>query len=419
MMKDNVKKIICIVLALLLALSILISVFAQEEEYQWQSDLSYYRQFEGQDISINVYNWGEYLSDGSDGLMDVNKEFQKLTGIKVYYSTYATNEELYSKLKSGNANYDIIIPSDYMIGRFISEKMIKEIDTGALPNFSNIDSAFVNPFYDPSNGYSVPFTWGVVGIIYNKDMVYEDEITSWDILWDERYMGNILMFANSRDAFGIAQKKLLYSMNTTDKDELKDCLEELKKQKPLVQAYVMDEIFDKMINGEAALAPYYAGDAVGMIEQNPSLDFAVPQEGTNIFVDALCIPVSSRQSEAAMLYINFLLEPEVGVANAEFIGYASPNSEAKNLLDEEITSNPIAYPGEEVIENAEYFLELPRETSLFMDSLWTELLSTDEEYNRWFVPVFLVLAIGFMVTMNILRALKKQGKRYYHINGKR
>lgn len=390
---------------------------AEDEEVAELGDLytdeDYYTRFQNDRISINVYNWGEYLSDGGDGTLNINAEFRDLTGINVNYSTYATNEELYSKLKGGAASYDVIIPSDYMIGRMISEDMLEPLDLDNIPNFELTDEDFLNPIYDEANRYSVPYMWGITGIIYNTNRVNEP-VDSWDILWDEAYAGQILMFSNPRDAFAIAQKTLGYSMNSTDPYELQRSLDKLKAQKPLVQAYVMDEIFDKMLGGEATLAPYYAGDAVTMIDQNPELAFAAPKEGVNIFVDAACIPKGSRQKQAAEMYINFLCEPEVSAANADYIGYATPNSEALDLLDEEVTSDPVAYPDEEIIEGAEYFNELPRETSLLMDRLWTELLTDDESYSRLLVPIFLLVAVALIVAINVYRmTIRKKKQKYY------
>lgn len=374
---------------------------------------SYYTRFAGQEQSINVFNWGEYISDGSDDMMNINREFQDLTGIRVFYSTFATNEELYSKLRSGGAAYDVIIPSDYMVGKMITEDMLAPLQMENIPNFQFIDDKFKYPLYDKENRFSVPYTWGYVGIIYNKDMVFEEEITSWDILWDERYLGQILMFSNPRDAFAIAQARLGYSLNTTDPAELRACLEELKVQKPLVQAYVMDEIFDKMLGGEAALAPYYAGDALTMIDENETLGFALPKETTNLFVDAACIPKGSDKQELAEMYINFLCEPEVSAANSEYIGYATPNTAALELIDEDFANNPVAYPPESALNNTEYFGELPRDASLLMDQLWTELLSSDETYSRMLVPLFLVLAVVASLLLNVYRKVSKKKQKNY------
>jgi len=385
-----------------------------DDEPGYMSPPGYYERFMGRNISINVYNWGEYISDGSDGVMDVNKEFTNLTGIKINYTNYATNEELYSKLRSGYSSYDVIIPSDYMIGRLINEGMLLPLDFENIPNIEFIDGRFLAPAYDPGAKYSAPYTWGYVGIIYNKAMVFdEEEVGTWNIFWDEKYLGKMLMFSNSRDAFAIAQMRLGYSVNTTDERELYDCFNQLKLQKPFIQAYVMDEIFDKMLGGEAAIAPYYAGDALMMMAENEDLDFAVPEEGTNLFVDAMCIPFGSGQKEAAEMYVNFMLEPAVAAANSEYIGYATPNYAALELLDEDFRNNPIAYPEISGLKKTENFLPLPQEASRLMDRLWTELLSEDDTYNRMLMPVLLFGAALFSVGLNVYRV---RSRRRAHIN---
>ena len=375
-------------------------------------DLEYYTKFQGQNITLNVYNWGEYISDGSDDSLDVNKAFEELTGIKVNYTTFDTNESLYAKLRSGGASYDIIIPSDYMIGKMIQEDMLEKLDFDLIPNFKYIGESYINPSYDPTNEYSVPYTWGTVGIIYNTNLVTEP-VTSWDILWDEQYAGDILMFGNSRDAFGIALKKLGYSLNTEDPDQLQEAADLLKEQKPLVQAYVMDQIYDKMLGGEAALAPYYAGDALTMIADNPDLAFAVPEEGTNRFIDAICIPKGAKNIEAAHMYINFLCEPEVGAANIEYIGYSTPNTASYELLDEEVANDPISYPPEEILEKTEPFNNLSEETNLLLESLWTEVLTDDQQYNTWAMPLFLAAGILFSIGLNVLRRIRKKKEQLY------
>ena len=369
-------------------------------------DESYYSRFKGQDVSINVYNWGEYISDGSDDTMDVNAEFEELTGITVNYSTFATNEELYAKLKSGGADYDIIIPSDYMISRMIQEGMLLPLDFENIPAVENIFPQYLDTNYDPEGAYSVPYTWGTVGIIYNTAMV-DEVVDSWQILWDDKYTNNVLMFSNPRDAFGITLKKLGYSLNSTDELELRVAAEELKMQKPIVQAYVMDEIFDKMQGGEAALAPYYAGDALTMIDANPDLAFATPKEGTNIFYDAMCIPYSCQQKEAAEMYINFMCEAEVAAANIEYIGYSTPNQAAFELLDEEIRTNPISYPDDELLVNTEEYVALPGETNLLMDSLWTEILTTDDQFLTWLMPVMLIAGCVASVVKIVARKRRR------------
>ena len=357
------KRLAAFFAALMLLLCTAPPVFAEEEEAPAPST----------GVTINVYNWGEYISNGVDGSLDVNAEFTRRTGIEVNYTTFDTNESLYSKLAGGGANYDVIIPSDYMVSKLISEDMLEKLDFNNIPNFQYIDEEYRNPNYDPENEYSVPYTWGVVGIFYNKNYVHET-VDSWEILWDEKYSGKILMFDNPRDTFGIAQKLLGFSFNSTDSSEWEQAAMLLKQQKPLVQAYVMDQIFDKMESGEAWLAPYYAGDAAILVEDNPDIGFAIPtKEGTNFFVDAMCIPKGAKHKAEAEAYINFLCDPEIAAANMDYIGYSTPETAAKELLDEEIVNNPIYYPPEEIIEKSEIFINLPEETNLLLDVLWAEV----------------------------------------------
>ena len=339
-------------------------------------DEDYYKQFYGDGVSINVYNWGEYISDGSDSeYPDINREFELLTGIKVNYTTYSTNEELYAKLKGNEGTYDIIIPSDYMIARMINEGMLEKINYDNIPNIKYIGEAYRSKNYDPENEYSVPYTWGTVGIIYNKDMVEEKDF-GWEILWDKKYADNILMFDNPRDAFAISQNMLGYSMNTENIDELEAAAEKLKEQKPLVQAYVMDEIFDKMGAGSAALAPYYAGDAKTLMDEFDFLGFKVPESGTNSFYDAVCIPKGAKNKEAAEMYINFLCEPEVAYHNINYIGYSTPNIAAYEMLDDEVKNDGFSYPDVEYLENnTEVFKNLSDEVNRKMQELWVEMKS--------------------------------------------
>ena len=377
------------------------------------TDLAVYEQFKGQGLSINVYNWGEYISDGSDDSMDINKEFERLTGVKVNYLLFASNEELYAKLKSGGSAYDVIIPSDYMISRLSQEGLLQELNYDNIPNMANVDPQYVALEYDPQTQYSVPYTWGVVGIIYNTELVDPaDNMATWDVLWNEKYLGEILMFSNSRDAFGIAQKKLGYSFNSTNNAELEEAAELLTEQKSLVQAYVMDEIFDKMGGGEAAIAPYYAGDAIVMMDDNPALAFAIPEEGTNLFVDAMCVPTCAQNKAAAELYINFLCETQVGMANFEYIGYASPLTTVFNELDEETRGNPVQFPPSSVLQKAEVFQNLPDAQNKLMDALWTSVLSSETGENKWFIPIFIVVALALSIGINIFRRQRRKRNMY-------
>lgn len=388
----------------------------EEEEITAQTltvdDIEYYTRFKGKGLSINVYNWGEYISTGADeGTLDVNEEFTKLTGIEVNYTNYATNEELYAKLKSGGADYDIIIPSDYMISKMINEGLIQKLDFENIPNFSYIMDNFRNQAYDPQNEYSVPYTWGTVGIIYDETMIDipEDEI-DWNLLWDETYADQILMFDNPRDAFAIAEIYNGHSINTENFDELTAAANKLKEQKSIVQGYVMDEIFDKMGAGDALIAPYYAGDALTIMEENDSLNFVIPQSGTNLFIDAMCIPTSAKQKEAAEMYINFMCEPDIAYANIDYICYSTPHTAAFEMLDDEVKNNPISYPDEEFIANkTTVFVNLSDEASRKMQDLWTEMKSAeDSASNTLFVPIFLVVCIGIIIFVLVRRHIKNK-----------
>lgn len=315
---------------------------------------------------VNVYNWGEYIDET---LLD---EFTQQTGIKVNYTTYSDNESLYSMLSSGTADYDVIIPSDYMISRLISEGMLEKLDFDNIPNYSYIDDAYKGLEYDPDNEYSVAYTWGTVGIIYNTTMLdYVPD--SWSVLWDENLSGQILMFDNSRDALGIALKYLGYSQNTTDEAQIKEAVDLLIEQRPLVQSYVMDQIFDKLEGGEAAVGPYYAGDAITMIAENPDLAFVTPKEGTNLFVDAMCVPKGAANKANAEAFINFMCDPENMAKNIEFIGYSSPSSAARELLSDDLKDSEIAYPDTSLLANDDVFINLPQATLDLYDSEWVRL----------------------------------------------
>ena len=387
----------------------------EEETYQQTltiSDPDYYTRFKGKGLSINVYNWGEYISTGADeGTLDVNAEFEKLTGIKVNYTNFATNEELYAKLKGGGAAYDVIIPSDYMISKMIDEDMIQPLDFENIPNFEYIMENFRNQDYDPENAYSVPYTWGTVGIIYDTTMVdIPPEEIDWDLLWNEDYADQILMFDNPRDAFAIAEIMEGFSLNTEDFDELEQAAMKLRRQKKIVQGYVMDEVFDKMGAGDALIAPYYAGDALTIMEDNEDLDFVVPKSGTNLFIDAMCIPTTARQKEAAEMYINFMCEPDIAYSNIDFICYSTPHKAAYEMLDEEVRNSHVSYPDQEFIgANTSVFVNLSNEANQKMQDLWTEMKSAeDENTNKWIAPIFLVFCILLMIFVLIRRYIKNK-----------
>lgn len=331
----------------------------------------YTHEYEG--TTLNVFNWGVYLSDGSEGSFDVNAAFEELTGIKVNYMNYESNEAMYTKLKSGAVSYDIVIPSDYMIERLINEGLLQKLDMPRLTNYDLIDSQYKNLYFDPNNEYSVPYSVGMVGLIYNTTMV-EGEIDSWSVMWDEKYADNILTFNNPRDAFAIAQFLLGYDINSTDLTTWDAAAAKLKEQNDLIQGRVMDEVFGKMEAENAAIAPYYAGDYLTMVENNPDLAFVYPKEGTNIFVDSVCIPSNAQNYDAAMMYINFLMEPEIALANAEYICYASPNTAVVSNSEYSFYGDEILYPSADNMPDTEYFHDLDPSIRSYYEKLWEEIL---------------------------------------------
>lgn len=388
------KKIFCFLLVSLFVMQ------ASAKDYLEYSE-EYVHPLTGE--SINVYNWGEYISDGSEGSLDLNAEFTRITGIKVNYTNYASNEDMYAKLKSGGANYDVIIPSDYMVQRLINEDMLQKIDFSNIPNYKYIDEKYKGLPYDETNEYSVPYTVGMVGLIYNKAMVERmglEPPTGWSSMWDNRYSGSILMFNNPRDAFAISQAVLGIDFNTVNPDDWQAAYNKLLEQKPFIQSYVMDEIFNKMENNEAVLAPYYVGDFLSMKDNNDDLEFVYPEEGVNYFVDAMCIPKSAKNKTAAEMYINFVLDPEIALQNAEYIYYASPHTEVVNNPEYSLYQNEYIYPDYEI--KTQIFTDLPKETLQTMTDLWDDLKVDGYDYTFYYVCfiAFLVLIIGLTIYRN-------------------
>lgn len=315
--------------------------------------------------TLYVYNWGDYMDES------IIAEFEKETGIKVVYDTFATNEDMYVKIKSGGSSYDLIFPSDYMITRMRDEGMLEKINLANVPNFKYIDDRFKGQDYDPNNEYSIPYIWGTVGILYNTTMV-DDPVDSWDILWNPKYSKQILMLDSQRDAIGVALIKLGYSLNSTDPKQISEAGELLKQQKPLVLAYALDEIKDKMVSGEAALALVWSGDAIYAMQSNPDLDYAIPKEGTNLWFDGMAIPKGAKNKAAAEKFIDFLCRTEIAFRNADYTGYATPHVEARELLDPEIRNNKAAYPDDEDLVNVEVFVSLGEVLKEY-DRVWTEV----------------------------------------------
>ena len=327
---------------------------------------------------VNVCSWGEYIDE------NLIYQFEEETGIKVNYQTAESNEALYSLLKTGAGDYDVIVPSDYMIARLIDEDMLAELNYDNIPNYEKIDDRYKGLSFDPENKYTVPYTWGTLGIIYNTTMV-DEPITSWDAMFDEKYAGNVLMIRNSRDALAAALLDLGYDLNTTDEAQIREAYELLAdaKSKGVYQAFVMDEVFQKMEGGNAAIAMYYAGDYLTMLENNPDLAYVVPEEGSNWFVDAMCVLKNAQHKEEAEAWINFIASTESNLANMDYIWYASPNAEALESYPayyEETYGEPLdmglyeimAAPSE-VLDRCTLYENLPSETLTLYNDLWTEL----------------------------------------------
>ena len=314
---------------------------------------------------INVYNWGDYIDPS------VIKDFQEEFNVKVNYNTFTTNEDMYVSIKKGGTSYDVAFPSDYMIERMIHEDMLEKINKDNVPNLNNIEDRFLDLEFDPHNDYSVPYMWGTVGIIYNKTMV-DDVVDSWDILWNEKYDGQILMLDSQRDSMAIALKKLGYSMNSRGEKELEKAKEELIKQKPLVYAYVGDEVKDLMVGKEAAIAVVWSGDAVAMIRNNSDLEYVIPKEGTNLWFDNMVIPKNAKNKEMAEKFINFMQRPEIAAKNTDYVGYSTANYKAKELLPKDITNSKVAYPIDKEIENTEIFKD-PKDIIKLYDDIWLEI----------------------------------------------
>ncbi len=381
----------------------------------------------GDEIVLNVYNWGEYISDGSEGSLDVNKMFEeyckeKGLNVRVNYTTFDSNESMYNKLKSGAVSYDIVVPSDYMIERMVKEDMLEKIDVSALTNYQYVYEDFRTLYgreFDEDNVYFVPYFCGYVGVIYNTKYVSEEDAArqSWDLLWDEKYSGKILQFNNPRDAFGTVMYKNGTDVNTMNSADWEAALAELKTQKPLIQSYVMDEIFNKMKNESAYIAPYYAGDFISMYEENENLAFYFPKEGTNVFLDGMCIPKGSENKEIAQMYIDFMLSKEAATANAEMVYYATPNKLVNENPEyiEYMTSvheNAMDYLDpkfdDEYVQT--YFENLDEGTLQLMNTLWEDLkIDTSASVGIYIACGVVVLVIAAFV---VYRVIKKKKRMY-------
>lgn len=429
-MKKYLKsKLIALTLSLLTAI-LLFSCGTKPEQAAQDEEV-----YDGKTITLNVYNWGEYISDGFEDTLDSNKAFEEYyfkkfgVRVKVNYTTYATNEDMYSKLKSGAGSYDIVVPSDYMIQRMINEDMLIEFDAQALENFKYLNPEYTGLYFDPDNRYSVAYTYGTVGIIYNCTMLRPEDLNedgslkdpSWSIMWDENYRGKILQFNNPRDAFATAMFLQGLDINSTNTEDWVKAQQKLKEQKGIVQGYVNDEIFNKMTTGSAAISAYYAGDYITMASNNEYLRFAYPKEGTNVFVDAMCIPKSSTHPEIAKEYINFMLSEEPAIANATYIGYASPNSLVYNNADyqdemgEEAMEILYGMDASELNKNyaySPYYRVFSDQMQAYINGLW-EGLKTASAIEPWIHVTSITIVVGVLGLASYSVYIKRKRSRFY------
>lgn len=367
------KKFFAFLTALVISLCSVSLTAVADDEYFTQEQIDYYKNLGLQGTTVNVYNWGEYISDGSEGSMDVVSEFERLTGAKVNYTNFESNENMYSKLSGGGVSYDVIVPSDYMIDRLIDEDMLLPIDFNNIPNMKYINEDCQHLYYDPDQIYSVCYNVGTTVLIYNKTLV-DEEPDSWSVLWDEQYKGKVLMFNNSRDAFAIAQALLGKDFNSTVEQDWVECAQLLAEQKDKTNpVYVMDEVFNLMESGEYAIAEYYAGDYLLMAENNEDLGYCFPKEGVNYFYDAFCIPTCSKNKRGAEAFINFMQEPQVAYENSEYIYYRSPNITVENNEESSLYGSEVIYPKEEI--KSQSFKNLPQNIIELQNNLWTQVKS--------------------------------------------
>lgn len=433
----NIKRILSLLLSLLMLALPLATLSACKKSEE-----------KGNAKTLYVYNWGEYISDGSEDSLDSNHAFEMWyeytygEKVNVVYSTYSSNEDMYAKLSGGAVNYDIIVPSDYMIERLIKEDMLAPLNYTNIPhakenlspNFFGKDAKY--DYYDEGSVYSVPYFYGMIGIIYNTTMVDEADTGSWDLMWNAKYKDNILQFNNSRDALGTAQYKLGVDVNTDDESQWKLALAELKAQKEIVQGYVMDEIFNKMEGGSAAIAAYYAGDYLTMYENNEDLEFFYPEEGTNLYVDSMCIPKTSENKELAERYIDFMLMVDEdfdegflkymeeqgedfyspAIANAEYTYYASPN---QKVVEDEGYRETLASIKDDAFEkmyaldsvNATYYENLTPEKLALINELWEDLKS-DIDISPVIITIC-VVSIGSLIAVGVFLGVRKKYRNNY------
>lgn len=390
---------------------------AEEEEIFSDEVIEYYASLGLKGTTINVYNWGEYIDDEE---IDVISQFERLTGCKVNYTTFESNENMYSKLSGGGVSYDIVVPSDYAVEKLMAEGMLEKIDYGNVPNYAKyFDSEQYGSMLDGEiNGekikdYAVIYNIGTTILIYNTKYIKEKP-DSWGILWDEQYKGKVLMFNNPRDAFAIAQFMLGQDLNSTNTADWDAASELLKEQREKVQpVYVMDEVFVQMESGDYALATYYAGDFELMHENNPDLDYVFPKEGVNTFYDAFCIPKSCQNKKGAEAFINFMMEPEIALANAEYIYYATANKAVTENDDYSLADSKAVYPDDGDIAHSQDFHNLPNDTLQYMNTLWMKVKggnNAESIYRVFYICIGVITAVVIITVIH-----KRKMKKYYDI----
>lgn len=426
------KRILSLIVALLMICSLIVlsacssnSADAEDGEDE-EENSSAVGGYQGE---VNVYNWGEYISPGDDGAMDVIDEFEKKYNIKVNYTNFETNEELYNVLTNSNSTYDVIFPSDYMVSRLREEGMLAKLDFDNIPNYKYIDERFKNMAYDPDNEYSVPYSWNFVAIGYNTEMIEEGSITGFKDLWDPQYKDTgILMFNNSRDAMAIAMQlcdpPIDPGATSFTREDIDRATDKLIEQKSVLKKYVMDQVFAEMEGNQSGLCTYYAGDIWTMMENNENLDYCLPEEGSNLFNDAMCIPANCKNKENAELFINFMCEPEVAAANSEYITYGTPNTAALELIDEEMLSSELLNPPDEYLDKCYTFSNLDDDIYSYMQKRFVEACSSSAEVSSvekkatnpaavWAVGAILLIVIvmtAVIIVLDIRRAVKNRGR---------
>lgn len=406
------KRFLLFLIAVVTALAVMPFTVYAEDEYFTQEQIDYYASLGLEGTTVNVYNWGEYISDGQEDTMDVVSEFERLTGANVNYTNFESNENMYSKLVGGGVSYDVIVPSDYMIDRLIDEELLLPLDYNNIPNMKYISEEFQNLFYDPDQLYSVCYNVGTTVLIYNKSLVSE-EPDSWQVLWDEQYRNKVLMFNNPRDAFAIAQAILGQDFNSTDEQDWVEAAELLAKQRDAVNpVYVMDEVFNLMESGEYAFATYYAGDYLLMLENNEDLGYCFPKEGVNAFYDAFCVPTCAQNKKGAEAFINFMHEPQVAFENCEYIYYRSPNVTVEENEESSLYGSEVIYA--EGL-TTQYFKNLPQNITELENNLWTQVKSgklssdnIDKERKIYIECAALGGAAAVVVIAKVISNMKKK-----------